>query len=370
MDIAKMVRPRIKPAHVPYRTTDGHVRIGVTVPGIGAEILDPDGWVWALVTAMGTARSPAEIVTEVTSAHPVTDSDVLGAMQVLLDAGFVEDAGVPAPPALGPGQLERYSRSMAFFDWIDTTPRPSPWDIQLRLARSRVLLVGVGGVGTTAAQALVASGVGHLHCVDSDVVELSNLSRQVLYREDDIGKPKVDTAVAHLRDLNSEVEITGEQRHIHGQDDLAELLAPGYDLLAFCADKPRAVRHWANRACAAAELAWVTGGYHGPIASAQVHIPGQGACWDCLHEHQIQNSDDRRPADMPPEHLAPQLPWHPVHAVSAALTGNLLAHLALAVLTGAPRIEPGFRYGLNLAVLEEPEFDRCPPRPDCPVCGS
>ncbi|WP_218020395.1 ThiF family adenylyltransferase [Nocardia sienata] len=370
VNASDMRRPRIKREHVPYRTTGGQVRIGATVPGIGVEVADPGGWIWEVVQSMDATRSPAEIVDEVTRRHSsASGAEVMRAMQVLLDSGFVEDAGAPVPAELGPARRERYSRSMAFFEWIDGTPRSTPWDIQLRLGRSRVLLIGIGGVGGAAAQALVASGVGHLHCVDPDIVELSNLSRQVLYREDHIGKPKVDAAVAQLRALNSDVEITGEQRRIDSRADLAGLLRRGYDLLAFCADKPRASRRWANRACAAAELPWVTAGYHGPLATAQVHVPGQGACWECLHDQDIQGRDDRRPAEVAPESLVPQLPWHPVNAVSAVITGNLLAHLALAVLTGAPRIEPGFQYGLNLAVPGEPIYERFPPRPDCPVCG-
>ena len=74
-------------------------------------------------------------------------------------------------------------------------PRASSWDAQARLARSRVTVVGLGGSGAGAAAALAASGVGRLHCVDPDAVELSNLNRQVLYSEDDIGRPKVDAAV-------------------------------------------------------------------------------------------------------------------------------------------------------------------------------
>lgn len=369
VDASEMSRPRIKPHHVPYRTTDGHIRIGATIPGIGVEIEDPDGWIWTLVDALDARRSLAEVITEVTTQHSaVSRADVTRAVQLLLDHGFLEDADAPRRISLV--RRERYSRSMAFFDWIDRQPRRNPEDIQMRLDRSRVLLVGVGGSGGAVAQTLVASGVGHLHCVDSDVVELSNLSRQVLYREDQIGEPKVDAAIAQLRALDSEVDITGEQRHIGSRDDLAELLSGGYDLLVFCADKPRAIARWANRACAAAGMPWVTGGYHGPLATAQVHVPGHGACWECLHDQEITERDDRRPPEVAVESLLPRLPWHPVNAVSAAITGNLVAHLALAVLTGAPRIEPGFRYGMNLAVPGEVIHDRFPPRPDCAVCGT
>lgn len=365
-----MVRPRVKLEHVPYVTVDGNVRIGATVHGVGAEIEDPDGWVWVLVGALDGTRSPQGVLAVVKSSHgDVPDADVADAMQQLLDAGFVEDAGVPVPAQLSERELERYSRGMALFHWLDQTPRSSPWDIQIELSRSRVLLIGVGGTGGAVAQGLVASGVGYLHCVDSDTVELSNLNRQVLYREDDIGKSKVDAAMAHLRALNSDVEVTGERRQVDGPADIADLLRPGYDLVALCADQPRAIRRWANRVCLAAGIPWVTGGYHGPITSAGAYVPGKGPCWECLHDQEIEQADMRLPPDVPLDSLGPRLPWQPANIVSAAITGNLLTHFALAVLTGAPPVEPGFQYGVNLAVPGLSALQRYPRRPDCPACG-
>src|SRR6185437_7359027 len=100
--------------------------------------------------------------------------------------------------------------------WMDLSPRASPWSAQLRLRRARVLVLGVGGTGGAAAQILVASGVGAVHTVDPDVVELSNLNRQLLYRETDIGRPKTDAALAALRALNSDVTVTGERYEVRG----------------------------------------------------------------------------------------------------------------------------------------------------------
>jgi molybdopterin/thiamine biosynthesis adenylyltransferase len=368
--VMDMRRPRIKPMHVPYVTVDGNIRIGSSVHGIGVEIEDPDGWIWTLIGALDGVRSPDGVVTAVTAAHShLSGTTAAQAMQQLLDEGFVEDAGAAAPEGLSERDLERYSRGMAFLHWLDREPRSSPWDLQIRLSRSRVLLIGVGGTGGTAAQGLIATGVGHLHCVDVDTVELSNLNRQVIYREDDIGKPKVDAAVAHLQALNSDVKVTGEQLRVNGQSDVAGLIRAGYDLLVLCADQPDAICRWVNRACLAANVPWVTGGYHGPMASVGIYVPHHGACWECLHDQEVEQQDPRLPAGITADTLKPQLPWHPVNIVPAAITGNLLTHSALALLTGAPPVEPGFRYGLNLALPGEPILERYPRRPTCPACS-
>ncbi|MET9457283.1 ThiF family adenylyltransferase [Streptomyces canus] len=417
----------MKPEHRAYRTVDGNVRVGSVIHGIGAEIADPQGWVWTLVEAMDGSRGPSEVVAEVLRTHPdLPGEDARQAMADLLAAGFVDDAraSVPVPPR----EEDRYSRGVPLLRWMDLAPRTSPWDAQLRLRKARVLLIGVGGTGGHAAQALVASGVGHVHCVDPDVVELSNLNRQPLYRESDLGRPKVEAAVATLRALNSDVTVTGELREVARPEDLAELVAgsrqagrppggpppvraagrdaghrtsdgrpghagppsgtadgPGravssstpapalppspYDLLVLAADRPDAIRRWTNRVCLAAGLPWVDAGYRGPLVTAGVYVPGQGACWECLRDGEIARRDLRLGPGQDPEVASPRMPWNPASAVTAGLSGALLAHAALALLTGVPAMEPGFRFGVNLMLPGDPVHQRTPRHPDCPACG-
>jgi molybdopterin/thiamine biosynthesis adenylyltransferase len=365
-------RPRIKPEHRPYRTVDGHVRIGSVIHGIGAEILDPEGWVWTLVQAADGSRAPDAVVAEVLRAHSgVAREDVRQALADLLDAGFVEDAGAPVPRELSERERTRYSRGVPLLRWMDLGPRAGSWDVQLRLRRARVLLLGVGGTGGFAAQSLVASGVGHLHCVDPDEVELSNLNRQPLYREDDIGRPKVEAALATLRALNSDVTVTGERRTVGGPDDLAALLAagPAYDLVVLAADSPPEIRRWTNRVCLASGTAWVDGGYRGPLVTVGVHVPGLGACWECLRAGEVERRDLRLGPGQDEDVASPRMPWNPANAVTAGLSGSLLAHAALALLTGVPAMEPGFRFGLNLMLPGDPVELRFPRREDCPACA-
>ncbi|MFG1810678.1 HesA/MoeB/ThiF family protein [Streptomyces sp. NPDC049040] len=367
-----MLRPRIKPEHSGYRTVDGTVRLGSVVYGIGVEIEDPDGWVWTLVAALDGSRSVPEVAAAVAAAHPeVTAADVVEAVADLGAAGHLEDLAAPAT-RLTPQEQERYSRGVTLLRWLDRSPARSAWELQERLRASRVLLVGLGGTGGYAAQALVASGVGHLHCVDPDTVDLSNLNRQPLYRERDVGRPKADAARDDLRALNSQVEVTSEQARVTGPADLADLLDAGpaaYDLLLLCADQPAEIRRWANRVCLDSGTPWIDGGYRGPLTTVGVHVPGTGGCWQC----QRLGESERRDLGLAPgqgeEAASPRMPWNPVTAVTAGLSGLLIAHAATALLTGAPPMEPGFRFGVNLAALGDPGLERHPRRPDCPACG-
>ncbi|MFG2294821.1 HesA/MoeB/ThiF family protein [Streptomyces sp. NPDC048603] len=366
-----MRRPRVKPEHRAYRTADGHVRIGSVVYGIGAEIRDPHGWVWSLVDALDGTREVGEVVEAVLSEHvALAEEDVCEALVDLLEAGFVEDAAAAPPVELSEREQKRYGRGAALFRWMDLTPRNSVWDVQMRLRGARVLLIGVGGTGGYAAQALVASGVGLLHLVEPDVVELSNLNRQPLFQESDIGRPKADAALEVLRGKNSDVRVTGERGHVRGPGDLrARLAADDYSLLVLAADRPDAIRRWTNRACLDAGVPWVDGGYRGPLVSVGVHVPGRGACWECLRAWEVERRDLRLGPDEDESAASPRMPWNPANAVTAGLSGSLLAHAALALLTGVPALDPGCRLGLNLMVPGEPMTERFPRRPDCPACG-
>lgn len=373
---AELLRPRVKPEHRPYLTVDGHVRIGSVIHGIGAEIEDPEGWVWALTQALDGSRTPRQIAADVARDHVVPDEDdVLRAISDLRCAGFLEDVASPVPAEFSARERERYGRGVSLLRWMDSSARTSGWDLQRTLSRARVLLIGLGGAGGTAAQGLVASGVGQLHCVDFDVVELSNLNRQVLYRERDIGRSKVEAAVESLRALNSDVAVTGEVDEVRDVDDLLRLLRPGpdrsgsYDLLVLGADRPAALRAWTNRACLATGTPWIDGGYQGPLVTVGAYVPGRSGCLECFRTTQARSRELGLPPGRHPDTVSPRMPWSPVNAVTASLAGALFVYAALAVLTGVPPLGPGFRVEFNLVLPGEPGLDPVTRRPDCPVCG-
>ncbi|MFD5615123.1 HesA/MoeB/ThiF family protein [Kitasatospora sp. NPDC127060] len=348
----------------------GHVRIGGGVYGIAAEIEDADGWIWQLVNVLDGSRSPDQVTAEVCDRCPeVTRGEVESALEQLIEGGYLVDAAAPPPAELSPRELERYARSMQYYRWTDLTPRRSEWDVQSILKHARVAVVGVGGAGGAAALSLAASGVGHIHCVDADTVELSNLNRQTLYTEDDIGKPKADAAAARLRRLNSDITVTSRRLRIEDERDFGPVLV-NTDLLVLGADRPPAIRIWANRACLAAGTAWVDGGYHGAHITVGGYTPGNGPCWECLRAG--DNAEERLPVASMDDLVKalPKAPGHPVTAVTAGLSGQLMAHWAIALLTGAAPVTPGTVYGVNLMVPGDPVSVHHPRRPGCPACGA
>jgi molybdopterin/thiamine biosynthesis adenylyltransferase len=364
-----MDRPRIKPEHAPYRTTRGAVRLGSGLYGLATEVEDPDGRWWTLISALDGSRTAEQVADRVCRAYPdMSPTDVTAALEELATAGHIDDAAAPPPTDFTPRELERYDRGVRLYRWTDPHPRSSPWDVQRLLRSARVLVVGLGGTGGAAARSLAVSGVGHLHCVDADTVELSNLNRQTLYTEDDLGKPKAAAAVQRLRHLNADITISGETRRIDTIDDFIQALS-GHTFLVLCADQPDDVRARANRACLATGIPWVDAGYHGALITSAAYVPGEGPCWMCLRIAENKRLKLPVTSDEDVVKAVPKARGHPVNAVTAGLSGELAAHLTIALLTRAFPIAPGTLYGLNLAALNETVALQHPRQDECDACA-
>nr|WP_231648102.1 ThiF family adenylyltransferase [Saccharothrix sp. NRRL B-16348] len=315
-------------------------------------------------------RTMDRVVADLVHAFPDrSEVDVRAAINDLIREGYVEDAAERVSEGLSAAERERYGRARGLWRWMDRTPRRTSWDVQLLLRQARVVVVGIGGVGSTAAAALVASGVGHVHCVEPDVVELSNLNRQLLFVEQDVGRPKVEAAVERLRACNREVLVTGERLVVDGPTVLLGL-AVRFDVLLLAADKPAGITSWANRACRETGTAWVHGGYQGPRVSIGLYRPGKGGpCRDCFYAER-----DVRLAALPA-----QTPWspgigipesHAVTAVSAGMAGLMTAHAVMSLIADVPALPADREYGFNLVTLRDSRaLELTAPSPLCPTCG-
>lgn len=140
---------------------------------------------------------------------------------------------------------------------------------QIKLSNAKVLVVGLGGLGSPAALYLAAAGVGELHLVDDDAVELTNLQRQILYRESDLGDGKVDAAERQLTELNDDIAIYRHTELIDS-NNAAELVSE-MDVVLDCTDN-FASRHAINAACQQAKIPLVSG--------AAIRLEGQFAVFD------------------------------------------------------------------------------------------
>lgn len=177
---------------------------------------------------------------------------------------------------LSDDELLRYSRQILL--------RQVDVDGQLRLAQGRVLIVGLGGLGSPAALYLAAAGVGELHLADFDTVDLTNLQRQVIHDSQGIGQPKVDSAIARLAAINPHVRLVPHRAALDA-DSLAAAVA-AVDVVLDCSDN-FATREAVNAACVAAARPLVSGAAIRLEGQLAVFDPrrAESPCYHCLYGH-------------------------------------------------------------------------------------
>ncbi|MEN3283520.1 MAG: hypothetical protein V7607_4660 [Solirubrobacteraceae bacterium] len=189
----------------------------------------------------------------------------------------------PSSPALAPSAAERYDRQLPYLAELG-----DPRDVQRRLRAGRVVVLGCGGLGTWALGALASVGIGSFVLIDHDTIELSNLNRQILYGEADLGRPKVTVAAEWLRRFDATIEVVTMQGRVEGPGDLDAAIA-GADALVLVADwPPYDLSRWVNEACLTHGVAFITAGQQPPLLKVgPTYLPGRGACLAC-HERQVR----------------------------------------------------------------------------------
>ena len=169
-------------------------------------------------------------------------------------------------------ELERYERQIIIEGFGE--------EGQERLKRAKVFVAGAGGLGSPVSIYLMAAGVGMIRIVDHDRVELSNLNRQVLHWDEDIGRRKIDSALEKLKRLNQGVKIEATEEMIT-EANVSQLIA-GFDLIVDAMDN-LPTRYILNKAALERNIPFFHGAVYGFEGRAMTIIPGQTACLRCLY---------------------------------------------------------------------------------------
>jgi len=245
-----------------------------------------------------------------------------------------------------PEEIRRYSRHLILPDFGAKG--------QKRLQAARVLVVGAGGLGSPAAMYLAAAGVGTLGLVDFDVVDLSNLQRQLLHGTPDVGRPKLDSAAERLRALNPEVRLRLHPVRLSAQNAL-ELFA-GYDLVLDGTDT-FATRYLINDACVLSGKPNVSASVFRFEGQLSVFCTKDGPCYRCLYP------------EPPPPGLAPSCGEGGVLGVVPGVVGTLQATEALKVVAGIGEPLIGRLLTFDALAMSFRQF-KVKKDPHCPVCGT
>ncbi|MFP3953382.1 MAG: HesA/MoeB/ThiF family protein [Candidatus Bipolaricaulota bacterium] len=218
---------------------------------------------------------------------------------------------------------------------------------QAKLSNASATVVGLGGLGSPAAQYLAAAGVGELVIVDGDSVALSNLNRQTLYDPGDVGKKKVKVAKARLSSFNPSIEITAIDDMVTEEGPTL----PETDVLIGALDNFD-TRHLLNEISIDRGIPYVHGAVEGSSGVLTVVVPGQTPCLNCIFPRDV----DRRVEGY-------------TTGTTTGVTGSLMANEGVKSLLDTGDLAAGYLLTCDLSHLE---FEKVPleRNPDCEVCGS
>ncbi|WP_437760417.1 molybdopterin-synthase adenylyltransferase MoeB [Sorangium sp. So ce1389] len=252
---------------------------------------------------------------------------------------------VEMPPNLTDAQRDRYSRHLLLPEVGEAG--------QAKLLASRVLLLGAGGLGSPAALYLAAAGVGTLGLVDADVVDNSNLQRQILHATSRVGMPKVDSAEVAIRDLNPDVKVVKFQERLDSGN--VDRIFDQFDIVIDgCDNFP--TRYLVNDASVFKKKPVVHGSIFRFEGQVTTFVPGVGPCYRCLYP------------EPPPAHLAPSCQEAGVLGILPGIVGIVQATEAVKLILGkgTPLIGRLLTYDSLRMKFGELKLRR---DKSCPACG-
>ena len=272
---------------------------------------------------------------------PLAEGDQVAIIPAI--AGGADDGATPSV-ALTPEQVTRYSRHIIMPQVGSTGQR--------KILATKVLIVGAGGLGSPVALYLALAGVGTIGLVDFDVVDLSNLQRQILHHNDDIGRPKVQSAKETLLSYNPDINVVTHEAPL--TSDNAFEIIDQYDIVVNGADN-FAARYLVNDACVFLKKPLVDGSILLFEGQATVYLPGKG-CYRCLF-----------PAPPPPG-MVPSCAEAGVLGALCGLVGSIQATETLKLILGIGDSLNGRLMIFDALAMEVRQF-KIRRDPECVVCG-
>ena len=322
-------RVTLRPSVEPFAASDGHLYLldGGTTARLVIRDCRPHER-----ALLGALDGHAFTATELAARTSMAVGEVRAAIEQLDALGLIHRVAPAPETVLGAADLERFDRQLA---WLSDR-FPSRAEVlagQERLAVASIAVIGVGGLGCWVAAALACAGAGRFVLVDDDVVELSNLNRQLLFAASDIGRPKVHAAAEALLRFSPSLALDARRRRLRSSEDVQDAIA-GCDFVVETADWPMyELPRWIDRACRAHGIPHITAAQHPPLVRVgPMRIPGRSPCLACVE----QEDRGRFPlaAELEAFRAARRRP-SPTLGTASGLIGTLVATEIVHHLTGA-----------------------------------
>ena len=243
-------------------------------------------------------------------------------------------------------QLERYSRHIIL--------KEVGAKGQKKLLNAKVLVIGAGGLGAPVAMYLAAAGVGTIGIADADVVDLSNLQRQIIHATQDVGKPKVQSAKETMEAMNPDVKVITYHTFVTS-DNILDLIKD-YDFIIDGTDNFPA-KFLINDACVMAKKPFSHAGIIRFQGQLMTYVPGQGPCYRCVFK------------EPPPKDAVPTCKQAGVIGAMGGVIGSLQAMEAVKYILGVGNLLTGYLLTYNALTMEFRKIKLPTNTKDCAVCG-
>ena len=361
------MHPKLKDSVELFPASDGRLYLLCAATGEDYAIEDPSDAERALLRSLEVGGPWERLVSGIVAEAPATsERELFGALETLIELGVVEEGGESAGGALTPTELDRYDRQLAYFGELLPYGESSA-ACQERLKHARVVVLGLGGLGSWAVWSLACAGVGTIVGVDGDDVERSNLNRQILYADADVGRPKAACARHAIERFNPDVELVPVARRLASEDAVAEVVA-GADFVVEAADWPvHLIGRWVNRACVASRVPHASASQFPPfVRIGPTVVPGRTACLEC---REAAAREDQPLFDELVAFRQRRQARAATFGPACGLIGSLLATEAVHHLTGvAAPATLGRALMVDLRTLEV-SWERAERQAACPCCA-
>jgi molybdopterin/thiamine biosynthesis adenylyltransferase len=359
------IKPKIKSTARLFRLDD-HIYLGSS--GLSAEIPDPTGSIEYLLQAMDGLRTVDQLHQTIQQKYPhITSEEVTQAVKQMDQAGFLENAAFHSQGLLMEYDVTRWERNINFFGSFSDL-HTNKYELQHRLKTARVVLLGLGGLGSHLLYDLVALGVQNIRVVEFDKVELSNLNRQILYTEGDVGRPKAEVAAERILAFNPHLHLEVISKRLGSLEDVLEVIQES-DCVLCVADRPKMdLIRWVNEACVRQRITLINGGLDVQRGVYYTIIPGVTGCVECWRR-QVQQQDPISSALLEERQRLQMGGENAAFVPLVTLVGGLMLSEFVRYTTQiAPLASAGRLMEIRFASMEMRQAEQWKRLDTCPVC--
>lgn len=358
--------PKLK-STVQFYEFDGSVFFASA--GTALQMEDSAGFLATLCQQLDGAHEADAIHESLMASHPEQACYLTEALGALNEAHLLENAAVMPSTDLNEHDLKRWSRNTEFFGSF-TKYHDNKYQAQAQLKKVKVVLLGLGGLGSHLLFDLAALGVHHIKAVDFDRVELSNLNRQILYRHQDIGLLKTEAAQKRIHEFLPDGQFEFINQKLESQQDVEDVVK-GADVVICVADRPRKdMLSWLNHSCVKWGIPYINGGIDTKRAMLFSVLPGKSACSECWQLHVAKQDTITSQLHQREMQEGPQaIPGPAVVSFVSTLTGLMLTEF-LKIVTGiAPLKTTNQLTMFDFEALSLSPVEAWQRQADCSVCA-